>query len=248
MSPPIPLTMNVATASVPISEEETALLADEQHIQQETNDIERLLATKHKECKDLAEKWKVAQMKCEEETKVRARTLAEVVVAEVRWATKHANDHTKDMVRKATDELQRLQSPAKGKCWLVRRKFSSSGDDTEESIGKCYASEGEGHAGKGEGFAGSRKEWWVEAEGEQVAPVGLFCCLTDSSARNQDAAGCLCDHCMNGGVTCSWPPREKHMCNKCIWRKGKCTIGRASVTQRAPHGTGPVCKKACVVS
>ena len=45
-------------------------------------------------------------MKCEEETKVRARTLAEVVVAEVRWATKHANDHTKDMVRKATDELQ----------------------------------------------------------------------------------------------------------------------------------------------
>ena len=85
---------------------------------------------------------------------------------------------------KATEELQRLQSPVKGKHQLVHRKFSSSGDDTEESIGKCYASEGEGHASKGKGFAGGHKEWRVKAEGEQVVPVGLFCCLTDSSARN----------------------------------------------------------------
>ena len=37
------------------------------------------------------------------------------------------------------------------------------------------------------------------------------------------------------------------MCNECIRRKGKCTIGGASVTQQAPRGTGPACKKACVV-
>ena len=30
-------------------------------------------------------------------------------------------------------------------------------------------------------------------------------------------------------------------------RKGKCTIGRASVTQQAPHGMGPACKKVHVV-
>ena len=38
------------------------------------------------------------------------------------------------------------------------------------------------------------------------------------------------------------------MCNKCIQCKGKCTIGRASVTQRAPHGMGPACKKVRIVS
>ena len=166
MTPPIPLTTNVATMLVPISEEETALLADEQHIQQETNDLKCLLATKHKEHEDLAKKWRVAQTKREEEMKVRARTLAEAVVAEVRQATMCVNNCAKDAVQKAMDELQRLQSSAKGKCWLVRRKFSSSGDDTEESIGKCYTGEGEGHAGKGKGFAGGHKEWRVKAEGE----------------------------------------------------------------------------------
>ena len=86
--------------------------------------------------------------------------------------------------------------------------------------------------------------------------------LADSSARNwrmppgtggccqelEDAASHLCDHSMTGRVTCSWPPGEKHTCNECIWCKGKCTIGRASVTQRAPHRTGPVHKKVHVMS
>ena len=52
---------------------------------------------------------------------------------------------------------------------------------------------------------------------------------------------------MNGSVACSWPPGEKHACNECIQCKGKCTIGGASVTQRAPCGMGPACKKACIV-
>ena len=52
---------------------------------------------------------------------------------------------------------------------------------------------------------------------------------------------------MNGGVTCSWLPREKHVCNECIWRKGKCTIGRASMTQWAPCRMGSACKKVHVV-
>ena len=58
-------------------------------------------------------------MKRKEETKVRARTLADAVVAEVRWAMKHANEHAKDVAWKVTEELQRLQSPAKGKQRLV---------------------------------------------------------------------------------------------------------------------------------
>ena len=33
-----------------------------------------------------------------------------------------------------------------------------------------------------------------------------------------------------------------------MWHKGKCTISRASVTQRAPCGTGPVHKKVRIVS
>ena len=90
----------------------------------------------------------------------------------------------KDVAQKAMEELQRLQSPAKGKCRLVRRKFSSSGGSTEESIGQCYASEGESHAGKGKGFTGGHKQWWVKTEGERVVPVRLFLCLADSSARN----------------------------------------------------------------
>ena len=165
MTPPIPSTSNAAATLVPISKEEMALLADEQCIQQETDDLECLLTAKRKQHK-LAEKQKAAQMKHEEEMKVRARTLAEAVVAEVRQAAKRANKCAKDAVQKAMEELQRLQSPAKGKHQLVHHKFSPSGGGTEESIGKCYASEGEGHAGKGKGFTGGRKEWRVETEGE----------------------------------------------------------------------------------
>ena len=46
MSPPMPLTLNVAAAPVPISEEKSALLADERYVQQEMDDLKRLLAAK----------------------------------------------------------------------------------------------------------------------------------------------------------------------------------------------------------
>ena len=39
----------------------------------------------------------------------------------------------------------------------------------------------------------------------------------------------------------------EHLHNECIWRKGKCTIGGASVTQWAPCRTGPARKKVCIV-
>ena len=116
MTPPIPSTTNVAAALVPISKEETALLADEQCVQQEMSDLECLLSAMCKEHKELAKKQKAAQMKRKEERKVRERTLTEAVVAEVRQATKHTNDCTKDAAWKVMEELQRLQSPAKGKC------------------------------------------------------------------------------------------------------------------------------------
>ena len=115
MSPPMPSASNAAATLAPISEEESALLADEHCIQQETDDLEHLLATKCQQHEELIEKWKVAQTKHEEETKVRARMLVEAAMAEVRWAAKHANEHAKDAAWKATEELQRLQSPAKGK-------------------------------------------------------------------------------------------------------------------------------------
>ena len=166
MTPPIPLTTNAAATSVPISEEETALLADKQCVQQEMDDLECLLAVKCKQREELAKKWKAVQMKHEEETKVRARTLVETAVAEVRQATKHTNECTKDAVQKVTEELQRLQSPVKGKHRLVCRKLSSSGGGTEESVGKCYTSEGESHTGKGKCFTSGHKEWWVQVEGE----------------------------------------------------------------------------------
>ena len=44
---------------------------------------------------------------------MRARTLVEAAMAEVRWAAKHTNERAKDAVQKVTEELQRLQSPAK---------------------------------------------------------------------------------------------------------------------------------------
>ena len=168
MTPPIPSTSNVAATSAPISKEETALLADEQHVQQETDNLKRLLAAKCQQCEELAKKQKAAQMECKEETKVRARMLVEAVVAEVRQAAKHANKCTKDAAWKAMEELQRLQSLAKGKHQLVHHMFTSSGGGTEESIGKCYnyAGEGESHASKVEGFIGSREEWRDETEGE----------------------------------------------------------------------------------
>ena len=92
--------------------------------------------------------------------------LAEAAMAEVRWATQHANEHTKDAVWKAMEELQRLQSPAKGKRHLVSTIFLQVVMALKVSIGQCYTGEGEGHAGDSEGFAGGCKEWWVEAEGE----------------------------------------------------------------------------------
>ena len=84
MSLPIPSTLNVVAVSAPISKEETALLADEQCVQQEMDNLECLLAAKCKQHKELADKWKAAQTKHEEETKVRARALMEAVAAEVR--------------------------------------------------------------------------------------------------------------------------------------------------------------------
>ena len=115
MSPPLPSTSNAAAASAPISEEESALLADECRVQQETDDLECLLATKRQQHEELVEKQKVAQTKWEEETKVRARMLAEAAMAEVRQAAKHMNKHAKDAVQKVMEELQRLQSLEKGK-------------------------------------------------------------------------------------------------------------------------------------
>ena len=115
MSTLIPSTLNAAATLVPISEEESALLTDEQHIQQEMDNLEQLLATKRQQHEELAEKWKVAQTKHKEEIKVRARTLTEAAMAEVRWAAKHTNERAKDVAQKATEELQRTQSPVKGK-------------------------------------------------------------------------------------------------------------------------------------
>ena len=51
----------------------------------------------------------------------------EAVVAEVRQATKQANECVKDLVRKVNKELQKSQSPAKGKCWLVSHSVFSGG-------------------------------------------------------------------------------------------------------------------------
>ena len=83
------------------------------------------------------------------------------------------------------------------------------------SIGQCHTGEGESHADKSEGFTGGHKEWRVEMEGEQVVLVS-FLPLTDFCYKLEGAAGCSCDHCMNGGVACSWPSGEKHACNECI--------------------------------
>ena len=119
MTPPVSLTSNAAAAIAPITKEEAALLADKQCVQQKTDDLECLLAKKRKQHKELSDKQKAAQMKWEAETKVRARVLAEAAVAEVRWAAKRANEWVKDLAWKVNEELQKSQSPAKGKCWLV---------------------------------------------------------------------------------------------------------------------------------
>ena len=81
MTSPVPSTSNAAAVLVPISKEEMALHADEQCVQQETDNLEHLLTVKCKQRKELTKKWKVVQTKCEEEMKVRARTLTEAAVA-----------------------------------------------------------------------------------------------------------------------------------------------------------------------
>ena len=168
MSTPLPLTSNAAAALVPISEEESALLADERHVQQETDDLERLLATKRQQRKELVEKQKAVQTKWEEETKVRARTLAEAAKAEVRRATKRVNECTKDVAWKAMEELQKLQFPAKGKQRLVSIGFLLVVTALMFSTGQRHAGESEGHASNSKGFTGGCEEWWVKAEGEYL--------------------------------------------------------------------------------
>ena len=172
MSTPLPSTSNVAAVLAPISEEESALLADERHVQQETDDLECLLAAKCQQHKELVEKRKVVQMKrkaaqtkWEEETKVRARTLAEAAMAEVRRAAKCANERAKDTARKAMEELQSL---VKGKRQLVSIGFLLVVTALKFSTGQCHAGESEGHASNSEGFAGSCEEWRVEVEGEYL--------------------------------------------------------------------------------
>ena len=102
---------------MPITKEEAALLVDKQCVQQETHNLKRLLAEKHKQHEELTNKRKSAQTKREAETKVRARVLTEAAAAEVRWATKQANERAMDLVQKVNEELQKLQSPVKGKRW-----------------------------------------------------------------------------------------------------------------------------------
>ena len=111
---------------------------------------------------------------------MRARLLVEAAMAEVRQAAKCMNEHAKDAAQKVTEELQRLQSPVKGKQQLVSTSFLLVVIVLKIPIGQCYtgegerhtsegerhASEGERHAGEGEGFAGSCEEWQVEMEGE----------------------------------------------------------------------------------
>ena len=169
MSPPLPSTSNAAAALVPISEEESALLADEHRVQQETDDLECLLAAKCQQHEELVEKRKAVQMKREEETKVRARMLTEAAMAEVRWAAMRANEGAKDMAQKVMEELQRLQSLAKGKWRLVSINFLPVVMVLKFSTGQCHAGESEGHAGDGEGFTSGCKEWQVEAEGEYLS-------------------------------------------------------------------------------
>ena len=103
--------------------------------------------------------------------------LAEAAMAEVRRAAKCANERAKDMARQATEELQRLQSPAKGKRRLVSigflpvvtvLKFSTGQRHAGESEGQRHAGESEGHASNGEGFTGGCEEWRVKAEGEYL--------------------------------------------------------------------------------
>ena len=153
MSPPLPLTSNAVAALVPISEEESALLADKRCIQQEMDNLKCLLAAKRQQHEELVEKWKAAQTKREEETKVRAGMLTEAVMAEVRQAAKHANECAKDVAWKAMEELQRLQSPVKEKWQLVSVSFLPVVMALKFSTGQRHASEGEGHAGDSEGFA-----------------------------------------------------------------------------------------------
>ena len=167
MSTPLPSTSNVAAVSAPISEEESALLADKRRVQQETDDLECLLAAKCQQREELVEKWKAAQTKWEEETKVRARMLTEAAMAEVRRAAKHANECAKDVAWKVIEELQKLQS-ATGKRRLVSIGFLPVATALRFSTGQCHASESEGHASNGEGFAGGCEERRVEAEGEYL--------------------------------------------------------------------------------
>ena len=154
MTPPISLTLNAATAIVPITKEEAALLADKQCVQQETDDLKHLLAEKCKQHEELSNKWKAAQTKWEAEMKVRARALVEAVVAEVRWAAKQANERVKDLVWKANEELQKLQSPVKGKRRLVSHSVFSGGGGAKVSIGKCDTGEGESHTSESKGYTG----------------------------------------------------------------------------------------------
>ena len=74
MSPPISSTSNVAAAITPIIDEEAVLLADKQQVQQETADLECLLAKKCKQREELSDTQKAAQVKQEAEVKVRGRS------------------------------------------------------------------------------------------------------------------------------------------------------------------------------
>ena len=74
MSPPISSTSNVAASITPIIDEEAVLLADKQRVQQETADLERLLAKKRKQREELSDTQKAAQVKQEAEVKVRGRS------------------------------------------------------------------------------------------------------------------------------------------------------------------------------
>ena len=91
MTPPISLTSNAAATIMPITDKEAALLADEQHVQQETDDLEHL-AEKCKQHEELSDKQKAVQAKWETEVKVRGRVLMEAMVVEVRQAVKWVNE------------------------------------------------------------------------------------------------------------------------------------------------------------
>ena len=160
-------TQGADAAAVTVPNIEATLLAEEQQVQRDADDLVKALEEAKRKCEDLVNKRRDAQVAREKreaeereaDVKVRGRLLANAAVAEVQCRFLRQAEKVRMVAERLQAEREAAQSPRKVRMRLgVSISFSSTWLDAEKSAGDRCACERGGGIVETEG-AWSRVPW-----------------------------------------------------------------------------------------